>query len=237
MKKIRIIFAAAFLLTILAVPATVTAQENSQDNKEKDLKALEELNAQKKITSEQKKAQDDQTKAMHDQQKLIDEALRNAKEQMDAGALKYGDAMQLYKRNLPNFNGEFFNGEPFILPDMGDFQGFHWDENSERTSWNFAKSVKDDSFSRDYIFDVDPNSNSVVMSVNGDCKAGDIRIKIIMPGGKTYSDIVIDESGNLNWRKSFQMSDEENKDKAGAWKFQIDASKATGYFKISLQTY
>ena len=74
-------------------------------------------------------------------------------------------------------------------------------------------------------------SNTVVMSVNGDCKAGEIRIKIIMPNGKVYSDIVIDEFGNLNWRKSFTISEEENKDKAGAWKFQINASKATGFFQ------
>jgi hypothetical protein len=75
------------------------------------------------------------------------------------------------------------------------------------------------------------------MSVMGDCKAGEIRVKIIMPSGKTYSDILIDEYGNLNWRKSFTISEEENKDKSGEWVFKIDATKATGSFKISLQTY
>jgi hypothetical protein len=58
-----------------------------------------------------------------------------------------------------------------------------------------------------------------------------------MPNGKTYSDISIDEFGNLNWRKSFSMSEEENQDKAGEWKFQIHASDASGFFRISLQTY
>ncbi len=79
--------------------------------------------------------------------------------------------------------------------------------------------------------------SAVVMTVNGDCKAGEIRIKIIMPNGKTYSDIVIDEFGNLNWRKSFTVSEEENKDKVGKWKFKVDANKASGIFKISLQAY
>jgi hypothetical protein len=84
---------------------------------------------------------------------------------------------------------------------------------------------------------VEQTAKNVVMSVNGDCKAGDIRIKIILPNGKTYSDVVIDEFGNLNWRKSFQISEDENKDKTGEWKFKIDANKATGFFRISLQTY
>jgi hypothetical protein len=233
MKTIRIILAAALLFTISAMSGPASAQESSQESKEKDLKSLEDFYAQKK-TTEQKKAYQDQKAAMDEQQKAIQEAIKNAKEQIDM-ATQHGDLMKIYK-DLPKMNGEVMN-EPFMyMPELG-WQNFHWDENSERSSWNFTKSVKENSFSRDYTFDVDPGSNSVVMSVNGDCKAGDIRIKIIMPNGKTYSDIVIDESGNLNWRKSFQMSDEENKDKAGAWKFQINASKATGFFKISLQTY
>jgi hypothetical protein len=84
---------------------------------------------------------------------------------------------------------------------------------------------------------VEKTVSNVVMSVMGDCKAGDIRIKIVMPNGKNYSDIVIDESGNLNWRKSFAISETENQDKTGEWKFQITSNKATGFFKISLQTY
>ena len=75
------------------------------------------------------------------------------------------------------------------------------------------------------------------MSVMGDCKTGEISIKVITPGGKTYSDILIDEFGNLNWRKSFNISETENQDKAGEWKFKIDSNKATGFFRISLQTY
>jgi len=48
---------------------------------------------------------------------------------------------------------------------------------------DFSKSIKESSFSRDYLFDVDLSSN-VVMSVNGECKVGEIRIKIVMPNGK-----------------------------------------------------
>jgi uncharacterized protein YfaS (alpha-2-macroglobulin family) len=75
------------------------------------------------------------------------------------------------------------------------------------------------------------------MAVSGDCKGGEIRIKILTPSGKSYSDTVIDEDGNVNVRKSFNISDTENQDKAGEWKFQISTDKASGYFKISLQTF
>ena len=108
---------------------------------------------------------------------------------------------------------------------------------SERTTWDYSKQVKESTYTNDLSFDVDKKAKSVSMSLMGDCKSGQIRVKIVMPNGKIYSDIVIDESGNLNWRKSFTISEEQNKDKTGEWKFKIDAAKATGYFKISLQTY
>jgi hypothetical protein len=107
---------------------------------------------------------------------------------------------------------------------------------SERTTWDYSKQVKESTYAKDLSFDVEKTAKSVSMSLMGDCKTGQIRVKILMPNGKLYSDIVIDESGNLNWRKSFTITDEQNKDKTGEWKFKIEAEKATGYFKISLQT-
>ncbi len=120
---------------------------------------------------------------------------------------------------------------------MQEFFGHSFGGDAERTTWDFSKSVKDNTFSGDYTFDVEKTAKTVVMSVMGDCKSGDIRIKIVMPNGKNYSDILIDESGNLNWRKSFTISESENQDKTGSWKFQISSTKATGFFKVSLQTY
>ena len=139
---------------------------------------------------------------------------------------------------MPRGNRSYNFDEPFVFAgqDMGGWYG-HSMGDSERTTWDFSKTVKDNTFSRDYTFDVEKTSKSVVMSVMGDCKSGEIRIKIIMPNGKSYSDILIDESGNLNWRKSFTISETENQDKTGDWKFQISSAKATGFFKISLQTF
>jgi hypothetical protein len=231
MKTIRVFLIAAFLVTLCAFSGQTFAQEKSKEEKEKELKMAEEINQQKK---EIEKLKAEQEAAMFEQQKAVDEAMKEAQQQVEA-ASKYKDLVKVYRGTGDR---AFFNGEPFVF--TPGVEGFNWYSHSgdnERTTWDFSKSVKENSFSRDYTFDVEKSVNTVVMSVNGDCKAGEIRIKIIMPNGKLYSDILIDEFGNLNWRKSFTISEEENKDKAGAWKFQINASKATGYFKISLQTY
>jgi ATPase subunit of ABC transporter with duplicated ATPase domains len=239
MKKIRFILIALFLISLGALSQPAGAQEKSKEEKEKELRMQEEIDAQKKAFSEQKKAQEEAQKAIQESQKEVDKALKEAQEQVEA-ASKYKDMVKAYRGtgDRPYFNVEPFEGEPFIFsPGMEGLYGFSHSGDNERTTWDFSKSVKENSFSRDYAFDVEPTVKTVVMSINGDCKAGEIRIKIVMPNGKVYSDITIDEFGNLNWRKSFTISEEENKDKAGAWKFQINASKATGYFKISLQAF
>ena len=64
-------------------------------------------------------------------------------------------------------------------------------------------------------------------------RSGEIRISILMPGNKSYSEVVIDEFGNLNWRKSFELN-EDSKDKIGVWKFKVSTKKASGNFRISL---
>lgn len=236
MKKIRFILLAVSLISFCAISGPAMAQEKSKEEKEKELKMQEEIDAQKKAISEQKKAQYEVQQALQESQKEVDEAMKEAQKEM---AGKYKDMVRVYRGtgDRSRFSVEPFPGEQFMFtPGM---EGFNWYSHSgdkERSTLDFSKSVKESSFSRDYVFDVDLSS-TVVMSVNGECKAGKIRIKIVMPNGKVYSDIMIDEFGNLNWRKSFPVTEEENKDKAGAWKFQINASKATGFFKISLQSY
>jgi hypothetical protein len=231
MKKRSLILAAVFLIAAGTFSLQVNAQDKSKEEKEKEMQ--EAINAQKKAMAEQqKKAQEELQRAFEEQRNAVDEAMRNYRVIWD-DSNRFNRAFRIYE-DLPR-SRSYRSVEPFIVTPGVDF--IHLNGDSEKTTWDFSKNVKESTFSRDYTFDVESTVKSVVMAVNGDCRDGNIRIKIIMPNGKTYSDIVIDEYGNLNWRKSFVISDTENLDKVGAWKFEINSSKATGYFKISLQTY
>jgi hypothetical protein len=233
MKKNNLILIIIFLFTTGLFQAA--AQDKPKDDKEKEKKIQEAIEVQKKAMTEQEAAMQDLDKAMQEQKIVIEKAMKDVpvdaeeREQFDKAVKAFEGS-----RGVRSF---YRNGEPFILTPGVEFYGQHFNNDSEGTTWEFSKSVKGTTFSRDYTLDVEATVNTVVMSVNGDCKEGEIRIKIVMPNGKVYSDIVIDEFGNLNWRKSFTISETENKDKAGAWKFDISSVKATGYFKISLQTY
>lgn len=232
MKRSTIILLTAFLIPVCLSMQQLSAQEDkTKEEKEKELKLQQAIDQQKKAMTDQKKVQDIADKEI---EKSLQEAQENVK--------KSNDAMNIYRSRLHSSGRDLEElDQPFIVSPGIEFPGYgrFWSRegDSEKTTWDFSKQVKETSFTRQYSFDVEKSASNVVMTVMGDCKAGNIRVKIIMPGGKVYSDIVIDEFGNLNWRKSFTISEDENKDKTGEWVFKIEAEKATGFFKISLQTY
>lgn len=232
MKRSIILILAAFLIQVCFSLQQVSAQEEkTKEDKEKEMKLQQAIDQQKKAMSEQKKAQD-----------LADKEIEKSLQEAQENVQKSNDVVNLYRSRLHSSGRDLERlDQPFTVSPGVDFPGFgrFWSRegDSEKTTWDFSKQVKETSFTRQYSFDVEKSASTVVMTVMGDCKAGNIRVKIIMPGGKVYSDIVIDEFGNLNWRKSFTISEDENKDKTGEWVFKIEAEKATGFFKISLQTY
>lgn len=234
----------------------LVAQEKSKSEQEREAEIQKAIDQQKKAMAEQKKAMEEQSKAIEDQKKVIDEKVKvgtiteieGIKELQELDELMKDVQVQVESagRNTnsirimtPRGQRSFSYDDPFIFsasPGMENFYGHSFGGDGERTNWDLSKSVKETTYSGEYPFDVEKTAKNVTMSVNGDCKAGEIRIKIIMPNGKNYSDILIDEFGSLNWRKSFTISETENQDKTGTWKFQVTSTKATGFFKISLQT-
>jgi Zn-dependent metalloprotease len=235
MKKLNLLLAVIFLVSIGSSFQQVTAQEKTKEEQEADLKIQKKIDQQKKAMAEQKKSQTEAEQALKDKQSELDSTMRDFRVVVESSG-KAGDNIIRY---MPRRNRSFAFDEPFEFtnPDVQSFFENSMSVNSEKTTLDFSKTVKEKTFSKDYTFDVEKTVKTVVMSVMGDCKAGEIRIKIVMPTGKNYSDILIDESGNLNWRKSFTISETENQDKTGEWKFQISSTKATGFFKISLQSY
>jgi uncharacterized protein YgiM (DUF1202 family) len=237
MKKLRLFLIVIFLVSAASSYQQVAAQGKTKEEQEKDAKIQQSIEQQKKAMADQKKAASEAEQNLKEKHEDLVNVISDEQDQLDNADKERTKIFM----NLPHGNRFNFD-EPFVFSgqDISDLQGFYGHSmggDAERTTWDFSKSVKDNTFSRDYTFDVEKTTKSVVMSVMGDCKSGEIRIKIVMPNGKNYSDILIDESGNLNWRKSFTISETENQDKTGDWKFQISSAKATGFFKISLQAF
>jgi len=243
MKKSVLFLTVIFLVLIGSSFQLMTGQDKTKEEKENEVKILQAIEGQKKAITEQKKKQEEFDE--QELQKELKRDLENSRLELEEGLKDIQviikdakDSDRFVRINKSRGIRSFPTDEPFIVS-HGDnpFYGFNFGSDYGKTTWNFSKSLKECTSSHKYSFDVEKSAKTVIVSIMGDCEEGEVRVKIVMPGGKNYSDAVIDESGNLNWRKSFTISETENQDKTGEWKFEIISTKATGYFKISLQTY
>jgi len=235
MKKSVLFSIVIFLISSVSSFQQVKAQDKSKEDQEKEFRIQRTIEEQKKAMVEQKKAQEEDLQNLQEDQDDLEKSLKDINIEVEVDAADRADEAV---RHIRRIDKSFHFDEPYVFtPGVEQFYMHTFDSDNESTSWEFSRQVKEKTLKSEYTFDVEKTSNTVVMSVMGDCKEGEIRMKIVMPGGKIYSDIVIDEFGNLNWRKSFTISETENQDKAGAWKFQITSNKPTGYFKISLKAY
>jgi hypothetical protein len=231
MKKSVLFLICIFLVSSLCSLQQISAQEKTLEEQEREFRIQKAIEDQKRSMADQKRSQEEALQKLQEANEALDSI--NVEVAVDAD-----DIDQAVRAHVKRIDRSFRWEEPRVFtPGVEPFYFHGFDGDNESTTWEFSRKVKEKTLKSEYTFDVEKTAKSVVMSVMGDCKAGEIRVKIVMPGGKTYSDIVIDEFGNLNWRKSFTISETENQDKAGAWKFVISSNKATGYFKISLQAY
>ena len=181
--------------------------------KEEEEKKKQEMMMQKKLEEQKALEERERIKVRSDE---LERAVRDARE-------AYTEAW-----TLPN---------QVMVSTGTDLDNIYFIGGSQSSSsLQYTKNVKEASFTKEFEFEIEKDAKRASINVNGTCKEGEIRIKITMPSGKTYTEVLIDEYGSVNWSKTFSI-DEENGTKTGEWRFQVTASDATGNFRLTLKSY
>lgn len=101
------------------------------------------------------------------------------------------------------------------------------------TRYSISKNLKEKSFEKEIVYEVDAETVSVRVGTNGSCTSGKITITIIRPDGKMESPVIIDDGGRISLSKSYTNKNKEMK-LSGMWKFKIKAENATGKYSIDV---
>jgi len=130
--------------------------------------------------------------------------------------------------------------EMMDMPEIPDFYRYHFRGNvfsdtKPGSSWNYSRKLAEATFVSDYSICADENASEVNLSISGGCAEGSISIAIVAPDRSKLTEVVIDENGSMNWRKSFNLN--EGKWNNGSWVFKVNAKSATGNFEISLEAF
>jgi len=236
-----LIAAGAVALMITTAPVngqgsqpTADQQKQKEADIQKKLKTLSEEEQQKL-----KQAESDAKKREYELRMKIAE-LENEAEKIEKEFewqhFNFDDIQKDLKHNFPVVVMPDDRMLRYGLPDPGDVYVFSGSGHASKpgSSWNYSRQVMEATFTNELTLSAGNESN-VNLSVSGDCAEGSIAVTIIMPDGKQLSEVVLDENGSLNWRKSFEAG-ENNGWKNGKWIFRVKAKDATGNLRISLNS-
>jgi hypothetical protein len=228
----RMVQSIAVLMALMMVTSVTTFAQTTQSEKEKQKEM--ELK-QKEMELKQKQEQEQLQKDLQEAEELM----IRAEEQK---AQEYERIARDYEGMRKRAEGMSKNAVVVIpeegtwnirTPHIEDFYFYNSSSyDSPGSSWNYSRQVLEATFSNEFTMSAGDES-SISLSVSGNCAEGSISVAIVMPDGKQLSEVMIDENGSLNWRKSFE-ADEETNWKNGKWVFRIKAKDATGNFRIAM---
>lgn len=228
-------------------PAKSADEKKKQEElqKQTELQKKAEYQKQQEVMNEEMKLKQAEIEAKRKeiQEKMADIEIDNAKNKKEFEWIyKEFDDLNRYGRDI------YREMPVVVMPDMPDLAGFNYDNGNNiylytghnykskpGSSWNYSRQVMEATFTNELTMSAEDMEN-VSLSVSGDCAEGSMSVSIIMPDGKQLSEVVLDENGSLNWRKSFEAG-EGNGWKNGKWTFRIKAKDATGNLRISLNSY
>jgi flagellar biosynthesis GTPase FlhF len=219
-------------------------QKKDELQRQADIQKKAEYQKQQPTNEEMKLKQAEiEAKRKEIQEKMADIEADNAKNKMEfEWNYKEFDDLSRQARDI------YRQMPVVVMPDMPDLSGFNYDHGNNiylysgyghkskpGSSWNYSRQVMEATFSNELTMSAEDMEN-VSLSVSGDCAEGSMVVTIVMPDGKQLSEVILDENGSLNWRKSFEAG-EGNGWKNGKWTFRIKAKEATGNLRISMNSY
>ena len=86
------------------------------------------------------------------------------------------------------------------------------------------------------VFNVDESVKNIKYAIDGSVRSGSIKIQLILPDGDIYKELNIDESADIRYSQTLNIS-EETKKYMGNWKYKIKVVDADGSYRLSINTH
>lgn len=220
-------------------------QKKAEYQKQEELRKKDELQKRLQLANEEMKLKQAEIEA---KRKEIQEEVADLEADRAKNLKEYE---WVYKEfdDLSRHGRDMYKEMPIVvMPDMPELSGFNYDnanniylytghslKSKPGSSWNYSRQVMEATFINELTMSSEDMDN-VNLTVAGDCAEGSMSVTIMMPDGKQLSEVVLNENGSLNWRKSIEAG-EGNSWKNGKWTFRINAKDATGNLRISMNSY
>lgn len=146
--------------------------------------------------------------------------------QMEKQRAQEAEKLERYKSD--NFGNYFITSPEGGLYFSGSGAG-------QSSQLSLSKSFNGESTKNDGTFEVDENVSYINFTISGSVKEGRIKINITLPNGEKLKEMTIDNTADIQFNQMIRPRDEEKK-YSGKWTYEIEAVKAVGNYRLSLQT-
>jgi len=201
-------FLALFLIT--AGSALMAQNEESEKDLQKAMQA-EEMKARKDMLEDQQQKMRQMEREYSEQARIMDRSARESSRFRSSG-----------RTTFVNSDG------PFIV------SGFGQENQSQLT---LRKSFRETTSTSKGEFDVESGIKHFRCMISGSVGSGEIFIGIEYPDGKTFKELVINASADINFSQSISVKEEDEKKYVGSWNYVIKADEAEGNYMVQIMTH
>jgi hypothetical protein len=111
-----------------------------------------------------------------------------------------------------------------------------WGSGEHNSRLMLSKHYNGQSIDKQGTFEVENKITKLKLSIEGHVNSGSITVSLILPDGKQYKSLTMDDTADISWLESLNINEGENK-YYGTWKYRIRTKQAEGSYHLSINTY
>ncbi len=196
------------------------------------------------VESEQKKQHDIQTDEMKAKMKML-KALQaeeiNARKEMREMERQHAEHASIAERSArESSRARTSSWSRYAAPSSGDYPDEYYLIGSQcqeiQSQLTLRKSFREATSTSKGEFEVDSNIRQFRCMICGSVRSGEIFVGIEYPDGKTFKELIINPSADINFSQSISFKEGEDKKYVGNWNYVIKADKAEGNYLVQIMT-
>lgn len=112
----------------------------------------------------------------------------------------------------------------------------NWSSNEHNSRLMLSKRYNGQSIDKQGTFEIDDEITKLKLSIDGEVNSGSIKVSLILPDGKPYKSLTMDDTADIHWSESVTIKENETK-YYGTWKYRITTKVADGSYHLSISTF
>lgn len=183
------------------------------------------------VQEDQKKAQEMELERRKEMLVRERKQWQDQQEEMREMERQYAEEARVFAREAARARPH--TGTVFVEGD-GDYMFFT--PGQSQTQLTLRNTFRGGTDSSTGTFDVEEGARQFRCMINGKVRSGQISIKILYPGGKTFKHLEITSAAEISFNQSVMIKEDQENKYIGAWEYEVKADKAEGTYVLQVST-